>query len=65
MLIRARERVLEHSGNGGEISLFGQEVNVSTWAIARVNLLLNGVQDSTVLQGVLLPILHTRLLMEC
>jgi len=51
MLLQAREYVSEHSVNDAEIFLFGQEINSATWAIARLNLLLHGVTDSSLLSG--------------
>jgi type I restriction enzyme M protein len=51
MLIQAREYVSEHGGKDADVSLFGQEINPHGWAIARVNLLLNGVTDSSLLCG--------------
>lgn len=51
MLVQAKEYVDEHSGNGVGLALFGQEKNASTCSIARLNLLLHGVTDGSVLHG--------------
>jgi type I restriction enzyme M protein len=51
MLIQAKEYVDEYSGKGTALALFGQEKNASTCSIARMNLLLHGVTDGSVLCG--------------
>ncbi|WP_405012214.1 N-6 DNA methylase [Kitasatospora sp. NBC_01539] len=51
MLIQAKEYVEEHDGDSADLSLFGQEVNVATWSTARLNLLLHGIADASVLRG--------------
>lgn len=51
MLIQAKEYVDEHGGDGADLGLFGQEINVATWSTARLNLLLHGITDASVLRG--------------
>lgn len=51
MLVQAKEYVEEHSGEGADLALFGQEKNASTWSIAQLNLLLHGIKDGSVLFG--------------
>ncbi|WP_261995007.1 type I restriction-modification system subunit M [Streptomyces sp. ME109] len=51
MLIQAKEYVDEHGGDGADLGLFGQELNVATWSTARLNLLLHGVTEASVLRG--------------
>ncbi|MFI2350976.1 N-6 DNA methylase [Streptomyces sp. NPDC019443] len=51
MLIQARQYIDEHGGEGADLALFGQEVNGATWSTARLNLLLHGITDSSVLCG--------------
>lgn len=60
MLVQAKEYVDEHSREGADLALFGQEKNASTCSIARLNLLLHGVTDASVLCGdTLTQPLHT------
>ncbi|AKG43867.1 Type I restriction-modification system, M subunit [Streptomyces xiamenensis] len=60
MLIQARQYIDEHGGEGADLALFGQEVNSATWSTARLNLLLHGITDSSVLRGdTLVNPLHT------
>ncbi len=51
MLIQAKEYVDEHTGRHARLALFGQEMNSSVWSTARLNLLLHGVTDTSVLCG--------------
>ncbi|MHA4777443.1 type I restriction-modification system subunit M [Streptomyces sp. MSC1_001] len=51
MLIQASQYIDEHGGEGADLALFGQEVNSSTWSTARLNLLLHGITESSVLCG--------------
>ena len=55
MLTQAKEYVDEKGGEGAGLALFGQERNVSTWSIARLNLVLHGVANSSLLCGDALP----------
>jgi type I restriction enzyme M protein len=51
LLVQAREYVRDHGGDEADVALFGQELNYSTWAIARLNLLLHGATESSLLRG--------------
>jgi type I restriction enzyme M protein len=51
MLVQAKKYVDDHGEVGAHLSLFGQEKNVSTSSVARLNLLLNGVRDGSILCG--------------
>ncbi|MET8969191.1 type I restriction-modification system subunit M [Streptomyces hydrogenans] len=51
MLIQASQYIDEHGGEGADLALFGQEVNSSTWSTARLNVLLHGINESSVLCG--------------
>jgi type I restriction enzyme M protein len=63
MLIEAIHHVREAGGNIKMLwgKLFGQEKNLTTWAIARMNLFLHGVEDFQVVRGDTLrqPAFHT------
>lgn len=45
MLLEAYQYVKEHRGDFRKLKLFGQEKNLTTSSIARINLLLHGVED--------------------
>jgi type I restriction enzyme M protein len=51
MLILAKEHVEEHSGEGRNLRLCGQEANGGVWAIAKMNMLLHGIQDADLRNG--------------
>ena len=51
MLIQSVDYVREQGGNPQSLSLFGQEKNLSTWAIAKMNLLLHGLPDHKIEKG--------------
>jgi type I restriction enzyme M protein len=46
MLIYAREYVEEHGGDRANLSLYGQEFNGGTWAIAKINMVLHGINNA-------------------
>ena len=46
MLIYAREYVEEHGGDRGNLALYGQEFNGGTWAIAKMNMVLHGINNA-------------------
>ena len=46
MLIYSQEYVEEHGGSKGDLSLFGQEFNGGTWAIAKMNMVLHGINNA-------------------
>lgn len=51
MLIQFVDYVKEHNGNPQSISLFGQEKNLGTWSIAKMNLLLHNLPDHRIEKG--------------
>jgi type I restriction enzyme M protein len=51
LLIAAEAYVAEHIGQHGALHLFGQEVNEWVCTIARLNLMLHGITDASVLRG--------------
>ncbi len=51
MLIQSVDYVKEHEGNPQSLSLFGQEKNLGTWAIAKMNLLLHNLPDHRIEKG--------------
>lgn len=51
MLIECAHFVENHGGNPKNLSLFGQEKNVSTWGICKMNMLLHGFPDADVRKG--------------
>lgn len=50
-LINAIEYVKAHGGNYKNVQVFGQEINLSTWAIAKLNVLLHDAKGSTIWKG--------------
>ncbi len=43
---------MERKGlNPRSVSLYGQEINLNTWAICKMNLFLHGIDDAEVLKG--------------
>lgn len=51
MLIETMRYLRQHNKNPRNISLFGQERNLNTWAICKMNLLLHGVLDARIEKG--------------
>lgn len=51
MLIQSVDYVKERGGNPQSLSLFGQEKNLGTWSIAKMNLLLHGLPDHQIEKG--------------
>jgi type I restriction enzyme M protein len=51
MLIQSVYHLKENRQNPQNISLYGQEINVGTWAICKMNLLLHGLQNAQVKRG--------------
>jgi len=51
MLIQSVHHLREERQNPKNISLYGQEINVGTWAICRMNLLLHGLGNAQVRRG--------------
>ncbi len=51
MLIECARYVKDRGGNIRNLSLYGQEKNLGTWAIAKMNLLLHGLPDARIEKG--------------
>ncbi|WP_421536035.1 type I restriction-modification system subunit M [Priestia sp. D3YE.R1] len=51
MLIQSVDYLREQGGNPQSLSLFGQEKNLGTWSIAKMNLLLHGLPDHKIEKG--------------
>lgn len=43
MFSQSLKFIKEHSGNRGEVSIFGQEANPDTWKMAKINMALRGI----------------------
>jgi len=51
MLIYSAKHVEEQGGDPDDLSLYGQEKNLNTWAIGQMNVLLHELQDATIAKG--------------
>lgn len=51
MLVEAANEILEAGGSVAQMRFYGQEVNLTTAAIARMNLYLHDIEDAKVLRG--------------
>lgn len=51
MLIESAHYVQNHGGNPKNLSLFGQEKNIGTWGICKMNMLLQGLPDAKIEKG--------------
>jgi type I restriction enzyme M protein len=51
MLIQARNYLVEHGENPANLSLYGQEMNLNTWAICKMNMFLHGVLNADIRKG--------------
>lgn len=51
MLIQTAKYIVEHGGQPQNVSLFGQEKNLGTWAICKMNMLLHGYPDARIEKG--------------
>jgi type I restriction enzyme M protein len=51
MLVEAANEVLEAGGSLAQMRFYGQEINLTTAAIARMNLYLHDVEDAKILRG--------------
>ena len=51
MLIYSAEYIREQSGSMRNISLYGQELNINTWAIGQMNMLLHNLPDAHIRRG--------------
>lgn len=51
MLIQTRNYLVAHGENPSNLSLFGQEMNLGTWAICKMNMFLHGVFNADIRKG--------------
>ncbi|MBN2643105.1 MAG: type I restriction-modification system subunit M [Victivallales bacterium] len=51
MLIQSKSYIGEHGGKDSNVSLYGQEMNLSTWAICKMNMFLHGVYNANIARG--------------
>lgn len=51
MLIECAHYIENQGGNPRNLSLFGQEKNLGTWAICKMNMLLHGLPDARIEKG--------------
>ena len=51
MLIQTRTTLATHGENPDNLQLFGQEMNLGTWAICKLNMFLHGVLNADIRKG--------------
>ena len=51
MLIECAKHIEKHGGNPRNLTLHGQEKNLGTWSIAKMNMLLHGIADHRIEKG--------------
>ena len=51
MLIQTRNYLIDQSENPQNLSLYGQEMNLNTWAICKMNMFLHGVFNADIRKG--------------
>ncbi|MBF8186272.1 SAM-dependent DNA methyltransferase [Nonomuraea sp. K274] len=51
MLIHAKEYVDEHAGIWSDLALYGQDISMPAWTIARLNLFFHGITSSSIFLG--------------
>ena len=51
MLLQTRNYLTEHDENPQNLSLYGQEMNLNTWAICKMNMFLHGVFNADIRKG--------------
>ncbi|WP_415882609.1 type I restriction-modification system subunit M [Neptuniibacter sp. QD34_54] len=51
MLVQTRNYLASHGENPANLSLFGQEMNLNTWAICKMNMFLHGVFSADIRKG--------------
>lgn len=51
MLVQTRNYLASHGENPSNLSLFGQEMNLNTWAICKMNMFLHGVYSADIRKG--------------
>ncbi|MDG1815157.1 MAG: type I restriction-modification system subunit M [Glaciecola sp.] len=51
MLVQTRNYLLDNNLNPNDLSLYGQEMNLNTWAISKMNMFLHGVFNADIRKG--------------
>ena len=51
MLVQMRNHLAANGENAANLSLYGQEMNLNTWAICKMNMFLHGVQSADIRKG--------------
>ena len=51
MLVQTRNYLASHDENASNLSLYGQEMNLNTWAICKMNMFLHGVYSADIRKG--------------
>ncbi len=51
MLIQTRNYLIQKGDNAQNLSLYGQEMNLNTWAISKMNMFLHGVFNADIRKG--------------
>ena len=51
MLVQARNYLAANNENAANLSLYGQEMNLNTWAICKMNMFLHGVFSADIRKG--------------
>jgi len=51
MLVTTRNFLIQHGENAANLSLYGQEMNLNTWAICKMNMFLHGVFNADIRKG--------------
>jgi type I restriction system adenine methylase (hsdM) len=51
MLVQTRNHLAANGENPSNLSLFGQEMNLNTWAICKMNMFLHGVYSADIRKG--------------
>ncbi len=51
MLVQTRNYLVSHGENAANLSLHGQEMNLNTWAICKMNMFLHGVFNADIRKG--------------
>lgn len=51
MLVQTRNYLATHGENPSNLSLYGQEMNLNTWAICKMNMFLHGVYSADIRKG--------------
>jgi type I restriction enzyme M protein len=51
MLVQTRNYLANHGENAANLSLYGQEMNLNTWAICKMNMFLHGVVSADIRKG--------------